>query len=243
LADFTLKRHDQLPPLIAELRVNQGSYENIFAIPQGSVVRFLAKSQTSGQAIINTTNVQVVDAQRGVIQYNWQPQDTEVHGIYDIEFQLTMPGSQRITFPNCGFKTLEIVHNIDDCVVNNSPMVQSSVVVASFNATNQSGSLSFTLLQNPSPGLYQINVYYACTIADGTATLVGHVTYADESGSTSQMIFGPEDGPGFVKGFNDFDIPFFQAQSGTPIGLEITVAAQTTFQYAIHVVLLQFPPV
>ena len=137
------------------------------------------------------------------------------------------------------------VETLDYRIWNNQTinMALPPVVIASFDAANQSGSLSTTLLQNPPAGRYQINVYYVCTVADAEATLVGNLTYADESGANSQTIFGPEDGPGFVKGFSDFDLPFFEAESGTPIALAVTVAAQTTFRYAIHVVLLQFPAV
>jgi len=108
MADFSIKQNDTLPALNVQLL---GVDSSIFGIPEDASIRFVMRRQNNKQIVINTTNVQVIDAANGVVSYRWLPTDTANEGLFDMEFELTV-GGQRITFPNSTYRVCEIVADL-----------------------------------------------------------------------------------------------------------------------------------
>ena len=110
MADFTIKQNDLLPPLIAQLL---NADNTPYQIPVGSSIRLQVRAENlqSGNQI-SSTSVAVTNALLGQVQYNWVLGDTSVPGVFNIEFEVTLTNSKRITFPNYGYRTLEIVADL-----------------------------------------------------------------------------------------------------------------------------------
>ena len=108
MATFKIKQGDRRPYLEAQLvtRDEAGEVEG----PQdltGATVVFTMKNKTDGSILIDEAPVTVVDSTEGMVQYEWEPGDTDLPGKYIGEFEATFT-DEPITFPNgkAGFDIL-----------------------------------------------------------------------------------------------------------------------------------------
>ena len=106
------------------LRANMNGYK----IKQGDLVPSISailSSLTPGGGLVGAVGVsmvwkikdsvgtptvsvgRVIDAAKGLVQYDWQSGDTDVAGVYSVEWRVQFPNGN-MTFPNVGFASFEI---------------------------------------------------------------------------------------------------------------------------------------
>jgi hypothetical protein len=94
LAEFFIKRHDLLPPILATLVDENSTPVNI----TGATVKAILKLKNPPLVISGPCVVS--DAANGEVDFYWQPGDTDVSGTYKLEFEAIMPDGKPRTFPN-----------------------------------------------------------------------------------------------------------------------------------------------
>jgi hypothetical protein len=107
LADWTIKKGDTWPPLPFTLTDGSGPVD----LSTATAVKLIAKSQ---QFVITGACVKDADqvANKGEGTYTWVAGDTANPGIYDVEFEVTWGTGKIETFPNSGYKSLEITTDL-----------------------------------------------------------------------------------------------------------------------------------
>jgi hypothetical protein len=104
---FTIKQNDTSPSIQVTLEDSA-----FVAIPLlGASVKIHMKS-LDGVIKINGA-MTIVDADNGIIQYDWQTGDTDTVGIYYVEFQVTYSDSSIETFPNSGNEVVSVVRQLN----------------------------------------------------------------------------------------------------------------------------------
>lgn len=110
MADFTIKRGDREPGLVLTLEHNGAPY----AIPGGATAKLLMKLPGAGSPKVNAAVV--IDADQGAnpgrVTYAWGATDTDTEGTFNIEVEVSYAGGEKATFPNDGYKTIEIVEDL-----------------------------------------------------------------------------------------------------------------------------------
>lgn len=106
MPDYTLKQHDTYPPLVADLVDTDGAID----LSEAVSVRLLLRSKTL--SIITDPVEIVVPETLGRIRYEWQPGDTDVAGVYRLEFEITWDVGVIETVPNDGYKELVIMEDL-----------------------------------------------------------------------------------------------------------------------------------
>jgi hypothetical protein len=102
IAEHKIKTGDLLPPVRGTCLDGNGKPQPL----TGGTVRF-HMFDSRGNVLIDAPAV-VVDALAGKVQYNWQPGQTDVAGIYKCEFEVTFGGTMPLTFPNDGYGRITI---------------------------------------------------------------------------------------------------------------------------------------
>ena len=102
MTDYTIKEGDQEPAIQATLQRDGQPYD-------------LSNAQRVDIVIGTLRNPPVVDAQAtitdpsgGVVEYAWQPGDTDEPGTYRAEWVVTTDSGVEATFPSDGYKTVAI---------------------------------------------------------------------------------------------------------------------------------------
>jgi predicted ArsR family transcriptional regulator len=93
---FRIKQNDTSPSLQATLKDASGSSVNI----TGATVKFHMKSLEDSIKI--DAEMEITDAEGGVVQYNWSASDTDTVETYRAEFEVTYADASVETFPNNG---------------------------------------------------------------------------------------------------------------------------------------------
>tara|TARA_R110000823_G_scaffold139299_1_gene269048 strand:+ start:253 stop:573 length:321 start_codon:yes stop_codon:yes gene_type:complete len=91
---FIIKQNDTSPAIQATLKDANGSTINL----NGAVVNIHMKS-VNGVLKVDE-QMTVVDADTGVVKYDWVTGDTDTVGTYYVEFQVTYADLTIETFPN-----------------------------------------------------------------------------------------------------------------------------------------------
>lgn len=102
-ADFLVKAGDSLPIPEGTLRGGDGNPIN----GSGATVRFHMRPLGASSWTIDAPAVWT-DQAGGVAHYSWQPGDTDDAGTYEFEFQVTFSDATILSFPNEGYKLLEV---------------------------------------------------------------------------------------------------------------------------------------
>lgn len=92
---FTIKQNDTAPSLKATLKDGSGTVIDL----TNATVRFHMKAVGATTTKVDRAT-SVTDATNGVVQYNWQPADTDTAGSYYAEFEVTYSDGTIETFPN-----------------------------------------------------------------------------------------------------------------------------------------------
>ena len=104
---LTLKRGDTLPSVALHLLDGNG---HPMILPPGTAVQFHMGS--FGRVKVDAPAV-LVDAPTALVQYAWQPGDTDTGGEYQAEFRVTFPGGGVETWPNQSSLLVHILNNVD----------------------------------------------------------------------------------------------------------------------------------
>lgn len=99
---FTIKEGDTSPAFQTELTSPNGEPVNLV----GASVQMRMKLRDGDVWVTGTPDFE--DAQGGLITYYWDSGDTEVPGLYHLEFEVTFEDGTVETFPNHGFTTVHI---------------------------------------------------------------------------------------------------------------------------------------
>ncbi len=95
-SDVVLVQGNTGPPLKA--RISTG----IRKTPQNLTGAAVTVSMWAedGELIIDSATVDVVDAAKGRVQYDWQSQDTELVGLFYVRFNIVFTSGEEVSAPN-----------------------------------------------------------------------------------------------------------------------------------------------
>jgi hypothetical protein len=111
--EFHIKRNDTLPVLKMQLidRSCLGSRVP-FDLTGVSSATFTMKN-SCGDIKIMAKTAQILSFSGGVIQYNWEEDDTNESGLFDAEFQLVYTDGKRLSIPQIGSIRVEIENDVN----------------------------------------------------------------------------------------------------------------------------------
>lgn len=170
MADFTIKRGDTLPSVVATLSDQNGAIN----LTSAASVKFIAKSAAytiTGTCVITTPAY-------GVVTYNWGTSDTANAGDYQMEWEITWSAGVVETVPNDGYKTLTIL---------GPGLVGAVEAILFFSVAGVGGIFSALLLGNKTAALYQgalaglaalLVLMFSATGALGMALLITSFSWA-----------------------------------------------------------------
>lgn len=104
---FYIKQNDTSPSILATLKDANDTPINLTA----SSVRMHMKD-IEGTIKIDSA-VEVINAQNGVIRYDWQAADTDTPGTFYVEFEVTYTDGAIETFPNTGKEVVIILSELN----------------------------------------------------------------------------------------------------------------------------------
>lgn len=110
MADFTIKQHDRLPSIEAQLTEIDGS--PLSAGLAGATVAFIMKPQQGGTVKVNAPAV-IEDQAACLVRYDWATGDTDTVGDYNAEWQVTFADGRKRTFPTDTYNTVRVVADLD----------------------------------------------------------------------------------------------------------------------------------
>ena len=98
-ASFYIKQNDTAPSIQAVLTDSNG---RVKSMADASLVRFHMQDENSSALVTNGVGT-VINANKGIVAYEWQSGDTANTGIHSAEFQITYDNGTIETFPNTGY--------------------------------------------------------------------------------------------------------------------------------------------
>lgn len=105
-SDFVIKQGDLLPVIEATLTDADGNPVDL----SGATVRFVMRQVDADVATVNGNAVPDPDqvANRGVVRYPWLDGDTDVPGVYRVDWPGAFATKQE-TFPNSNYLVVKIL--------------------------------------------------------------------------------------------------------------------------------------
>ena len=111
--EFHLKRNDTLPVLKLQLIDRSWLGSRVpFDLTGVSSATFTMKN-SCGDIKIMAKTAQILSFSGGVIQYNWEAEDTTDSGLFDAEFQLIYADGKRLSMPQIGSIKIEIENDVN----------------------------------------------------------------------------------------------------------------------------------
>jgi predicted dehydrogenase len=92
---FSIKQNDTAPSLRATLKNGSGTVIDL----TDATVMFHMKAVGDTSVKVDAAT-SIVDAENGIVQYNWTSSDTDTAGSYYAEFEVTYNDGTIETFPN-----------------------------------------------------------------------------------------------------------------------------------------------
>lgn len=102
----TLKVGDNAPSLRIQLRDESGAPVNI----SGETGTIRVK-RSDGDDLVVDASVTIFDEDRGIVEYDWQTEDTSNGGVYDAEVEMT-DGTAIISYPNDHYFAVHIMEKL-----------------------------------------------------------------------------------------------------------------------------------
>jgi hypothetical protein len=93
---FGIAQYDTRPPLECYLRDNRG----IVDLTDAEAVTFTMRSEDEGTVVVNAQTCQILDAETGLVRYNWDPADTDTSGTFHGQFRVRFAVDDFERFPN-----------------------------------------------------------------------------------------------------------------------------------------------
>jgi len=104
---FYIKENDTTPSIRATLK----NGNDVAVDLTNATVRFHMRKFGKTSALVDAAAV-IINAEAGVVQYNWIGSDTTATGSFQAEFEVTYPDSTIETFPNSDFIRITITDDI-----------------------------------------------------------------------------------------------------------------------------------
>ncbi len=105
--DFTIKQHDTLPPIQAQL-TDSGDYPYDLRYAD---VRFRMVKRGASLAKVGAF-AEVLDEAGARVRYVWQSADTDTVGVYRAEFEVTDSLGRQQTYPKADYLLVEVVADL-----------------------------------------------------------------------------------------------------------------------------------
>jgi hypothetical protein len=104
---FTIKQGDTAPALRVTLQRSNGNPVDLSTVDS---VEFSLEDGDNEQIIQDDLSgaVSIINASEGLLQYSWEPGDTDTIGQKRAEFTLEFQSGEIETFPNSGFIIISI---------------------------------------------------------------------------------------------------------------------------------------
>lgn len=103
---ITIKQGDTYPPLRAYLHMANGKPIRL----SGASVRIVVKDDNDNIKISKTANI--INEDKGYVEYRWIKADTAIPGEYRGEFEATLQNGAIISVPNDGYFVINIVKEL-----------------------------------------------------------------------------------------------------------------------------------
>lgn len=104
---FTIKQNDTSPSILATLTDGNNTAINLTS----ATVRMHMKSLEGVIKIDSAATV--INAVEGIVRYDWVAGDTDTHGTYYVEFEVTYSDDAVETFPNTGSLSVVVVKELN----------------------------------------------------------------------------------------------------------------------------------
>jgi hypothetical protein len=111
--EYHLKRNDTLPVLKMQLIDRSCLGSRIPFDLTGVLSATFTMKNSCGDIKIMAKNAQIISYSGGVIQYNWDSEDTSDSGLFDAEFQLLYTDGNRMSIPQIGSIRVEIENDVN----------------------------------------------------------------------------------------------------------------------------------
>lgn len=111
MADFTIKKGDRKPPLLATLRQGDGTPQDL----TGATVTFsmtLVPGDGNPPKVNNGSCTIVGSAVNGQVSYAWGATDTDTPGSYKGEFHVAFPGGLNGSWPSDQYLIIEVEQRV-----------------------------------------------------------------------------------------------------------------------------------
>lgn len=102
----TMKQGDTYPFLRAYLHMATGKAIRL----SGASVRLVVKDDKDNIKISKSANI--MDEEKGYVEYRWSSADTSTPGVYRGEFEVTLQNGSIVSVPNDGYFTINIVKEL-----------------------------------------------------------------------------------------------------------------------------------
>ena len=111
---FSIKRNDNLPSLVVKIKT-RGCLDEVLplSLTGVSAVTFSMISEC-GDLIISSNDAIISDAENGVIEYQWQQDDTATAGKFKGEFELFFNGGGKISIPRTNAINIQVFEDINE---------------------------------------------------------------------------------------------------------------------------------
>ena len=77
----------------------------------GCIARFILRRHGKPQKVVSALAI-IIDPNAGGVEYQPVVDDIDEEGVYDMEWEITFPSGQILTFPNNDFNTIEILRDL-----------------------------------------------------------------------------------------------------------------------------------
>lgn len=112
MADFSIKAHDRLPSIRAQLMTE--SDELPVDLTGASGVRFIMTTAVGSASKVSAVAVIESPPTLGIVRYDWVAADTDTPGKYLGEWEVTWVGGKKQTFPTGSYHTIEVLADLDN---------------------------------------------------------------------------------------------------------------------------------
>ena len=109
MTTINIKQDDTQPAMKVRLKDSAGNPANLTGASVQAAIQHYSKP-----VIKFLRSAYVADASTGEVWLIWQPEETQVTGLYRVEFRVTYQDGTQETFPNSGYLLVNILERIGD---------------------------------------------------------------------------------------------------------------------------------